>query len=31
MEENRFPEKVLYMNPETTRLRGRPRIDGKMK
>ena len=25
MEENRIPTKVLYMNLETTRLRGRPR------
>jgi hypothetical protein len=25
MEENRIPEKVLYMNLETTRLRGLPR------
>jgi len=25
MEENRVPKKVLYMNLETTRLRGRPR------
>jgi hypothetical protein len=25
MEENRIPERVLYMNVETTRLRGRPR------
>ena len=25
MEENRIPERVLYMNLETTRLRGRPR------
>jgi len=25
MEENRSPRKVLYMNLETTRLRGRPR------
>jgi len=25
MEENRIPRKVLYMNLETTRLRGRPR------
>jgi hypothetical protein len=25
MEENRIPETVLYMNLETTRLRGRPR------
>jgi hypothetical protein len=25
MEENRIPYKVLYMNLETTRLRGRPR------
>jgi len=25
MEENRIPKKVLYMNFETTRLRGRPR------
>jgi hypothetical protein len=25
MEENRIPKKVLYMNLETTRLRGRPR------
>jgi hypothetical protein len=24
-EENRFPKKVLYMNLETTSLRGRPR------
>jgi hypothetical protein len=24
MEENRIPKKVLYMNMETTRLRGRP-------
>jgi hypothetical protein len=26
MEENRIPKRVLYMNLETTRLRGRPRI-----
>jgi len=25
IEENRIPRKVLYMNLETTRLRGRPR------
>ena len=25
MEENRIPKKVLYMNVEATRLRGRPR------
>jgi hypothetical protein len=25
MEENRIPKKVLYMNLESTRLRGRPR------
>jgi hypothetical protein len=25
MEENRIPTKVLYVNLETTRLRGRPR------
>jgi hypothetical protein len=25
MEENRIPERVLYMNVETTRPRGRPR------
>jgi hypothetical protein len=25
MEENRIPKGVLYMNLETTRLRGRPR------
>jgi hypothetical protein len=25
MEENRIQKKVLYMNSETTRLRGRPR------
>jgi hypothetical protein len=25
MEENRIPKNVLYMNLETTRLRGRPR------
>ena len=25
MEENRIPQKVLYMTLETTRLRGRPR------
>jgi hypothetical protein len=25
MEENRIPTRVLYMNLETTRLRGRPR------
>jgi hypothetical protein len=25
MEENRFSKRVLYMNLETTRLRGRPR------
>ena len=31
MEENRIHKKVLYMNLETTSLRGRPRIDGKMK
>jgi hypothetical protein len=24
MDENRIPKKVLYMNLETTRLRGRP-------
>jgi len=30
MEENRIPKRVLYMNLGTTRLRGRPRIDGKM-
>jgi hypothetical protein len=30
MEENRIPKRVLYMNLEITRLRGRP-IDGKMK
>jgi hypothetical protein len=26
MEENRIPKRVLYMNLETTRLRGRPKI-----
>jgi hypothetical protein len=26
MEENRIPKTVLYMNLETTRLRGKPRI-----
>jgi hypothetical protein len=26
MEENRIPKRVLYMNLESTRLRGRPRI-----
>ena len=26
MEGNRIPKRVLYMNLETTRLRGRPRI-----
>jgi hypothetical protein len=26
MEENRIPKRVLYMNLETIRLRGRPRI-----
>jgi hypothetical protein len=31
MEVNRISERVLYMNLETTRLRGRPRKDGKMK
>jgi hypothetical protein len=31
MEENIIPNKVLYLNLETTRLRGRPKIDGKMK
>jgi hypothetical protein len=25
MKDNRIPERVLYMNLETTRLRGRPR------
>jgi hypothetical protein len=25
MEENRIPKRVLYMNVETTRLRGKPR------
>jgi len=25
MEENRIPKRILYMNVETTRLRGRPR------
>jgi hypothetical protein len=25
MQDNKIPEKVLYMNLETTRLRGRPR------
>jgi hypothetical protein len=25
MEENRIPKRILYMNSETTRLRGRPR------
>jgi hypothetical protein len=25
MEENRIPKRVLYINLETTRLRGRPR------
>jgi hypothetical protein len=29
MEENGIPKKVLYMNLETTGLRGRPKIDGK--
>jgi len=28
MEDNRIPKKVLYMNLETTRLRGRPRNRG---
>jgi hypothetical protein len=28
MEENRIPKKVLYMNLETMRLRGRPRNRG---
>jgi len=31
MEENRIPKRVLYMNLETTSLRGRPKIDGKMR
>jgi hypothetical protein len=31
VEENRIPKRVLYMNLETTRLRGRPEIDDKMK
>jgi hypothetical protein len=31
MEENRIPKRVLYINLETTRLRGRQEIDGKMK
>ena len=31
MEENRIPKGVLYMNLGTTRLRGRPRKNGKMK
>jgi hypothetical protein len=26
MEENRIPKTILYMNPETTKLRCRPRI-----
>jgi len=30
-EKTEFPQKVLYMNLEATGLRGRPRIDGKMK
>jgi len=30
MEENRIPKRLLYMNLGTTRLRGRPKIDGKM-
>jgi hypothetical protein len=29
LEENRIPKRVLYMNPETKRLRGRPRNRGK--
>ena len=29
MEENRIPKRVLNMNLGTTRLRGRPRVDGK--
>jgi hypothetical protein len=28
MEENRIPERLLYMNLETTRPRGRPRNRG---
>jgi hypothetical protein len=31
MEENRIPKKALYMKLESTRLRVRPKIDGKMK
>jgi hypothetical protein len=31
MEENRIPKRVLYVNFGTTRLRGIPKIDGKMK
>jgi hypothetical protein len=31
IEENRVPKRVLHINLETTRLRGRPKIDGKMK
>jgi hypothetical protein len=31
MEENRIPKKVLYMNLETRRPRGRQEIGGKMK
>ena len=31
MEENNILKKVLYMNLEATRLRGRQEIDGKMK
>jgi hypothetical protein len=30
MEENRIPERVLYMNLGTPRLRGGPRNNGKM-
>jgi hypothetical protein len=31
MGENIIPKRVLYTNQETTRLKGRPRKDGKMK
>jgi len=31
MEGNRIPKRVLYMNLGTTKLSGRPRIDGKMR
>jgi hypothetical protein len=31
LEENRIPKRRLYMNLESTRPRGRPRIDNKMK